>query len=203
MQGMGTLSTKMDRDTLYSMIDSTATTFDANQSEKPNVNNVNQNKGKGRNNQHSNQKYQTNTSNNKNKTQGANWNNNSRYIQPDIWAKMSHEERQKHIEVTKKCNHGTPSTVSVNNSSSTSIATPTTPSTGSEESTTNSTPPQPGSTICCMMLQLEYQVQQEITINGVTYVVKNAHVKYHVQNHNRISTGSLIDGGANGGLVPS
>ena len=50
-------------------------------------------------------------------------------------------------------------------------------------------------------MQLDSQVQQEITINGVTYVVKNAHVKYHVQNHNRISTGSLIDGGAaNGGL---
>ena len=32
MQGMGTLSTKMDWDSFYSMIDSTAPTFDANQS---------------------------------------------------------------------------------------------------------------------------------------------------------------------------
>ena len=66
---MGTLSTKMDWDTFYSMIDSKATTFDANQSEKCKVHNVNQNKGKGRNNQQSNQRNQNNNSNNKSKTQ--------------------------------------------------------------------------------------------------------------------------------------
>ena len=106
-------------------------------------------------NQHFNQKNQNNNSNNKNKPPGMN-RNDSRYIQPDIWAKMSHEECKKHIEDNKKRNNSTSSTVSVNNSSSTSSNTPTTQSTGSGETTTTaSTTPQPGSNICCMMSQLE------------------------------------------------
>ena len=46
----------------------------------------------------------------------------------------------------------------------------------------------------------QQQPRTEVQINGVTYVVKQ-HVTYNVKQVDCQTNGSLIDGGANGGLV--
>ena len=62
----------------------------------------------------------------------------------------------------------------------------------------------PGDVLRRMMSQFaakQTTQPSEITINGVTYVVKATSVKYSVNLQKTDVRGSLIDGGANGGLL--
>ena len=117
-------------------------------------------------------------------------------IPPEVYAKMTPEEREKTLKEIRKKKFATRR---VN-------ATTTTPSTSDNDpkpAATSPTQDDPGDVLRRMMSQFaakQTTQPSEITINGVTYVVKATTVKYSVNLQKTDVRGSLIDGGANGGL---
>ena len=118
-------------------------------------------------------------------------------IPPHLWKKMTPDERVKALEEHRRKRY----TANLTNTAPTTEP-PVVANPPSNPPTTQD-PNVPGSTLRRMMSN--YTSQQpapssELTINGVTYVVKATRVKYSVHLVNAEAKGSLIDGGANGGM---
>ena len=127
-------------------------------------------------------------------------NKNSKWwIDPDKWKNMTHEEHTEHLRKKHESraknddqSNGTKEGCIVNTATT---------------NTHNSSPKdeaQHNSTVVQHMLSNNQpsSTSHEVKINGMTYVLKSSKIKYSFHNATQKSTdtGSLIDGGANGGL---
>jgi hypothetical protein len=125
------------------------------------------------------------------------------YVPPDKWAGMSPEERDRIRAAREKARER-----QSNNSQRSETTTQETNSQDANSATTQqSSSTAPGSMVRDMMSSASNRAStatSEVIVNGVRYT-RNANVSYRMSKHEKKAQveGSLMDGGANGGLIGS
>ena len=126
------------------------------------------------------------------------------WIAPDKWNTMSAEAKAAHLERKKAAKAVKAQARSINAAAQTPAAAAPIPTTVSID-----VPPAPASTapppgLREMLSNTANRASDDISVNGISYRrVNHQNITYHVQNYQwtNNTTGSLIDGGANGGFA--
>ena len=142
-------------------------------------------------------------------------NNDGKWLDPDVWKKMTKEQKTAHLAKYRSSN--TSQSKDNNRGTRNVNTTQSSTSDSTEPASTNSNSAQPGSLLRTMLsanaanqsLRATETTQvapgTKITINGQTFIANMAKATYTVSEHEQVSAeeGSLVDGGCNGGVFGS